>query len=86
MDRKVPAELGAAFLCNQLELTPQTENHASYLAHWLTLLKQDNRLFLKASREASKASDYLMDDGDNLPPGADEVAGSMAYTISMRGL
>jgi antirestriction protein ArdC len=56
------AELGAAFLCNQLELTPQTENHASYLAHWMTLLKQDNRLFLKASREASKASDYLMDE------------------------
>ena len=80
------AELGAAFLCNQLELIPQTENHASYLAHWLTLLKQDNRLFLKASREASKASDYLMDDDDHLPPGADEAMASIAYTMTMRGI
>ncbi|NJM00559.1 MAG: DUF1738 domain-containing protein [Synechococcaceae cyanobacterium SM2_3_2] len=84
------AELGAAFLCNQLQLTPQTENHASYLAHWLTLLRKDNRLFLKASREASKASDFLDyligDDDDNLPPSADEMAGSMPNTMSLRGL
>jgi antirestriction protein ArdC len=75
------AELGAAFLCNQLELTPQTQNHASYLAHWLNLLKQDNRLFLKASREASKASDYLMDEEDL--HGADE--NNFDAVMSMRG-
>jgi len=34
------AELGAAFLCADLELTPEPRgDHASYLDHWLKVLK-----------------------------------------------
>jgi len=34
------AELGAAFLCAGLELTPELrDDHASYLANWLTVLR-----------------------------------------------
>src|SRR5271166_4994975 len=34
------AELGAAFLCAVLELTPEVrEDHASYIATWLQVLK-----------------------------------------------
>ena len=35
------AELGAAFLCSDLELTPEVrEDHASYIASWLQVLKR----------------------------------------------
>ena len=38
------AELGAAFLCADLELTLEPrEDHAAYIANWLQVLKNDNR-------------------------------------------
>ncbi|MCU1324946.1 MAG: uncharacterized protein JWN34_316, partial [Bryobacterales bacterium] len=38
------AELGAAFLCADLEITPEVqEAHASYIASWLQALKNDTR-------------------------------------------
>jgi antirestriction protein ArdC len=38
------AELGAAFLCADFELTPEVrEDHASYIATWLQVLTNDNR-------------------------------------------
>ena len=38
------AELGSAFLCADLELTPEVrDDHASYIASWLEVLKNDNR-------------------------------------------
>lgn len=54
------AELGAAFLCADLELTPQiTENHAPYIAGWVKVLKQDKRAIFAAASHAQKAADYL---------------------------
>ena len=36
------AELGAAFLCAELQLTLEPrEDHAAYIANWLTVLKND---------------------------------------------
>ncbi len=54
------AELGAAFLCAELGVASEIqEDHASYLAHWLTVLKADSRAIFTASSQAQKATDYL---------------------------
>ena len=54
------AELGAAFLCSTLGITPETRaDHAEYLAHWLKVLKADKRAIFTAASHAQKAADYL---------------------------
>ena len=54
------AELGSAFLCADLELTPEVrDDHASYIAHWLQALKDDNRAIFAAAAHAQRAVDYL---------------------------
>jgi len=54
------AELASAFLCADLNLTPQTrEDHAGYIASWLTVLKNDKRTIFNAAAHAQKAVDYL---------------------------
>ncbi len=49
------AELGAAFLCADLEITPENrEDHASYIASWLGVLKgRQTRDFLGGSARAA---------------------------------
>ena len=59
------AELGAAFLCAQIGITPEIRaDHAAYLAHWLTVLKQDKRAIFSAAAHAQRAADFLL----NLQP------------------
>jgi antirestriction protein ArdC len=54
------AELGSAFLCADLELTPEVrDDHASYLASWLTVLKNDPRAIFTAASHAQRAADFL---------------------------
>lgn len=54
------AELGAAFLCADLGVTPDVrDDHAAYLAHWLEVLKTDKRAIFTAAAEAQRASDFL---------------------------
>jgi antirestriction protein ArdC len=54
------AELGAAFLCADLELTPEVrDDHASYIATWLTALKNDNRAIFQAAAHAQRAVEFL---------------------------
>ena len=54
------AELGAAFLCADLGITPEPrEDHAAYLAHWLQVLKADKRAIFTAAAHAQRAADYL---------------------------
>lgn len=56
------AELGAAFLCADLGVTPETmPDHADYLAHWLSVLKSDKRAIFTAAAQAQKTLDYLHD-------------------------
>lgn len=59
-EEELVAELGAAFLCADLELsvTPR-EDHASYIAHWLTVLKNDKRVIFRAAAHAQRAVDFL---------------------------
>jgi antirestriction protein ArdC len=54
------AELGAAFLCADLELTPEIrEDHASYLSSWLKVLRDDKRAIFQAAAHAQRALDFL---------------------------
>jgi antirestriction protein ArdC len=54
------AELGSAFLCADLELTPAVrDDHASYIAEWLEVLKHDTRAIVQAASYAQKAVDFL---------------------------
>ena len=54
------AEIGAAFLCCDLGITPEPrEDHASYLAHWLGVLKEDKRAIFQAAAHAQKAVEHL---------------------------
>jgi len=54
------AELGAAFLCADLNITPDVrEDHAAYIADWLKVLKNDKRAIFTAASHASKAADFL---------------------------
>ena len=55
------AELGAAFLCADLGITPTVRaDHAAYLQHWLAVLQRDKRAIFTAAAHAQKAADYLM--------------------------
>lgn len=54
------AELGSAFLCADLELTPEARpDHAAYLETWLKVLKGDKRAIFTAAGHAQRAADYL---------------------------
>ena len=54
------AELGAAFLCADLDVTPQVrEDHAAYIATWLKVLRSDNRAIFTAASHAQRAADFL---------------------------
>lgn len=54
------AELGAAFLCADLGITPDPrEDHSSYIDHWLKVLKEDKRAIFSAAAHAQRAVDFL---------------------------
>lgn len=54
------AELGAAFLCADLQITPTVrKDHAAYIGDWLRVLKNDKRAIFTAASYAQRAADYL---------------------------
>jgi antirestriction protein ArdC len=54
------AELGSAFLCADLGLTPAPRaDHAAYIASWLKVLKDDKRAIFTAASHAQRAADFL---------------------------
>ena len=54
------AELGAAFLCADLQITPTVrKDHAAYIGNWLKVLKNDKRAIFTAASYAQKAADFL---------------------------
>jgi len=64
------AELGATFLCADLEISAEPRpDHAQYLGSWLKALKGDKRLIVRAASAASKAANFL----HGLQPGAEEL-------------
>jgi antirestriction protein ArdC len=66
------AEIGAAFLCADLGITPETrDDHAAYIQSWLKAMKGDKRAIFTAASHAQKAADYL----NGLQPKADTATG-----------
>ncbi|MFG1342494.1 ArdC family protein [Xanthobacter autotrophicus] len=58
------AELGAAFLCADLSITPEPRmDHASYIASWLKVLKDDKRAIFTTAAKASQAAAWLQEPG-----------------------
>lgn len=56
------AELGAAFAMARLGISSEPrEDHASYLASWLKVLKEDKRAIFTAASKAQAACDLLFD-------------------------
>ncbi|MGN6278899.1 MAG: ArdC family protein [Sphingomonas sp.] len=53
------AEMGSAFLCAALGITP-TVRHADYIGAWLEVLREDNRAIFRAASAASRAADWLL--------------------------
>lgn len=54
------AELGAAFLCADLGITLEDrEDHVSYIASWLQVLRNDKKAIFLAAAHAQRAVDYL---------------------------
>jgi antirestriction protein ArdC len=54
------AELGAAFLCADLGITPEVRaDHAAYIGSWLEALKDDKRFIFSAAAHAQRALDWL---------------------------
>lgn len=54
------AELGSAFLCADLGIgLTAREDHASYIASWLQVVKNDKRAIFQAAAMAERAADWL---------------------------
>lgn len=56
------AELGAVFLAADLGIVPEMEprpDHASYVASWLLVLKNEKRFIFRAAAQAQRAVAYL---------------------------
>jgi antirestriction protein ArdC len=59
-NEELVAELGAAFLCATLGITPEIrQDHAAYVGDWLAILKEDNRAIFRAAAHAQRAADFL---------------------------
>jgi antirestriction protein ArdC len=70
------AELGSAFLCADLGISDEPrEDHASYLASWLKVLREDKRAIVTAASAAQRAVNFLHESLGTLPEAeADEAA------------
>ena len=54
------AELGSAFLNADLGILGATlPDHASYLANWIKILREDKKAILTAAAQASKAHGFI---------------------------
>lgn len=55
------AEIGAAFCCAELSIFGNVQ-HESYIANWLTKLKNDKKYIFQAAAQASKAHQWIFKD------------------------
>ena len=54
------AEMGSIQLGMETGLPTQIDNHASYISHWLRVLKSDKKAIFTAAAKASQAVDFVM--------------------------
>lgn len=58
------AETGAAFVCFTLDIEGiRIDNHASYFAHWLKVLYEDDKAIFRAASAAQLVAIYLLEEG-----------------------
>lgn len=57
---ELTAEIGSAFLSADFALVGNLQ-HPEYIAHWIQVLRDDNRAVFRAAREARQAVSYLYD-------------------------
>ncbi len=60
------AELTAAFLCAELGI-PAALHHTGYIGTWVELLEADPKAIFSASREASRAAEFLIAQAKSVP-------------------
>ena len=73
------AELSSAILGAELGLpVSHLDNHASYIASWLKLLKNDDRAMLTAAARAEEAASLLLKLGGHDAVPAEEFDGEMS--------
>jgi antirestriction protein ArdC len=66
------AELCAVMLAGECGLDVDIKNHAAYVAGWLTKIKEDRSILIKAASQATKAVEYILGKAisfENIPPG-----------------
>ena len=72
------AELSAAILGAELGLpVAHLDHHASYIAHWLELLKSDDRAILTAAAKAEEAAGLILRLGGRLGAGSEAAAAEL---------
>ena len=60
---ELTAEMTAAYLCAITGIgQPTIENSAAYIDNWLTVLKKDKTLIIKAASQAQKAADFILNE------------------------
>jgi antirestriction protein ArdC len=76
---ELTAEMGAAFLCAHVGLDPAVTltNAAAYIQGWLTRLRNDKQLVVKAAAKAQRAAELIIGTGPQ-EPGPDEETGPEA--------
>src|SRR5437879_1902553 len=55
------AELASVFLAAERGIPHDPEQHAAYVSSWINVLKQDKNEIFRASHDASRAADFLLD-------------------------
>lgn len=57
---EIVATIGQSFICADLDLPPELhDSHASYVDHWLRVLKSDKSAIIHAASKAEQAARYL---------------------------
>jgi antirestriction protein ArdC len=55
------AEIGSAFVLNEVGITSQFDNNVAYVAGWLKALQDDEKMVVWAAGKAQHAADYILD-------------------------
>jgi antirestriction protein ArdC len=62
---ELTAEMGASYLKSFAGIPiEKLENNAAYIQHWLERLKNDKRFIVNASTQAQKATDFILNIGN----------------------
>lgn len=78
---ELAAEIGAAFLCAELQISQAVRlDHAQYLAAWVQLLKHDKRAIFVAAARASEVARFLK----RCSSGIQQEAGSVSKRPTKR--